>query len=95
MTQYFAVAEGWRPNSWIYDRLGDAIQDGKDILIKTSRKAVSIYATDGKRVWYLGAISPSVSGFRFTNRDNVTSVINKDGSLRAKPSPKERHPFGL
>lgn len=85
--KYFAEADGWRPPSMIW-ALNYAISQAREIIQKSGRKQVTIYATDDYRVWYFGSVVPNGERFKFISRDGETSAINADGSLRAKPKPK-------
>ena len=89
MTQYFAVAEGWKPSMMLWSNENDARKDARDILMKTSsRKQVSVYASNGHKVWYIGAVVPGGAGYRYVDKDGNSSAVNSNGSLRAKPSPR-------
>lgn len=91
MTQYFAVAEGWKMKTPIRTLIEWARQDAMDIVKKSGRKSVSIFATNGYEVEFVGSVVPSGSGYKYMIGPSYKSesrAINKDGSLRAKPSPR-------
>ena len=89
--QYFALADGYREVIHIVHDEDWARRKAMDLLKKTNRKSVSIYSTNGFEIKYCGSVVLSGVGFKYVtgpSYDSVSRAINKNGSLRAKPSPK-------
>lgn len=90
MKFYFAIAEGWKPETAIGD-IEYARRKAVEILKKSGRKVVSVYSINGSIVAFVGHVHYANNGksIRYTDMTgNIDRSINQDGSLRAKPSPK-------
>ena len=89
--QYFALADRYREVTHVVSDEDWARRNAMVLLKKSNRKSVSIYSTNGFEIKYCGEVVLNGTSFKYVtgpSYDPVSRAINKDGSLRAKPSPK-------